>query len=262
MKALRLVSVMSVALLLSGVAVLLRASSSTRVGVGPALGGSVRGATREASDPLQHAQPARTNEPVQLLAAAKAVHGKPAQSKPASEETLVKAFGSKNAPITMELFSDFQCPACRTLYQNVWHPLMENYVETGKVYLVDRDFPLPAHAYSRLAAQYANAAFRIGKFEKVEDALFANQETWERTGNVDGTVAAVLTPAEMAKVRQLLKTPEVEAAINRDVGLAQANRINQTPTMIITCKGQTYPVTGVVSFTILRQFFDQLLSQK
>jgi protein-disulfide isomerase len=139
---------------------------------------------------------------------------------------------------------------------------MENYVETGKVYVVNRDFPLPAHAYSRLAAEYANAAFRIGKFEKVEEALFTNQESWEKTGNVDGTVATVLTPAEMARVHQLLKSPEVDAAINRDVALGQTNRINQTPTMIITCKGQTYPVTGVVSFTILREFLDQLLSQK
>jgi len=39
----------------------------------------------------------------------------------------------------------------------------------------------------------------------VEQALFENQEKWEQSGDVDGTVAAVLSPAEMTKVRALIK---------------------------------------------------------
>ena len=259
MKAWRFVSVSFVVLLPGSVA---GDSSSVQVATASMLEARVGAVTRETLS-QRVSQPAQEREAAPLLATVKAVQSRPTQDRPASEETpLLKAFGSRSAPITMEVFSDFQCPACRVLYQTVWHPLMEQYVQTGKVYLIERDFPLPAHAYSRLAAQYADAAFHIGKFEKVEDALFTNQETWEKTGDVDGTVAAVLTPAEMAKVRQLLKSPEVEAAINRDVALGQTNRVNQTPTMIITCKGQTYPVTGVVNFSILRQFLDQLLSQK
>src|SRR5215472_1343743 len=98
------------------------------------------------------------------------------------------AFGSKNAPIAMEVFSDFQCPACKTLYITTDRQLMDNYVTTGKVYLIHRDFPLPMHAYSRVAAQYSRAAAHIGKFELVEQALFQNQERWKQTGDVDGTV--------------------------------------------------------------------------
>ena len=44
-----------------------------------------------------------------------------------------KAFGSKNAPIMMEVFSDFQCPACKTLFLTTNRQLMDNYVTTGKV---------------------------------------------------------------------------------------------------------------------------------
>ena len=54
-----------------------------------------------------------------------------------------KAMGSKNAPIAMEVFSDFQCPACKALFLKVNQKLMDNYVITGKVYLIHRDFPLP-----------------------------------------------------------------------------------------------------------------------
>ncbi len=173
-----------------------------------------------------------------------------------------KAFGSKTAPITMEVFSDFQCPACRTLYLSVWRLLLDNYVNTGKVYLIHRDMPLPVHAHSRVAARYANAAARIGKFEAVEQVLFEKQESWAASGDVDGTVANVLTAAEMTKVRALVKGGTLEAGIDRDLALGKTGRVTQTPTSVITAKGQTYPVAGVVSYQVLKQFLDQLLSQK
>lgn len=173
-----------------------------------------------------------------------------------------KAFGSKSAPIVMEIFSDYQCPACRQLYETTNRLLMDNYVSTGKVFLIHRDFPLPMHAYSRIAARYARAAAEIGKIEPVEQALFDNQEKWEQTGDVDGTIAAVLTPAEMSRVRALVKGGTLEPLINKDYELGQMYRVNQTPTTVFHCKGQTYPYAGVMSYEILSQFLNQLLSQR
>lgn len=173
-----------------------------------------------------------------------------------------KAFGSKNAPVVMEIFSDYQCPACRTLFLTTNRLLMDNYVTTGKVFVVHRDFPLPMHAYSRVAARYARAAAELGKVEAVEKALFESQDKWEQTGDVDGTVAAVLSPAEMTKVRALVKGGTLEPLIDKDYELGQMYRVNQTPTSVFHYKGQTYPYSGVMSYEILRQFLDQLLSQK
>lgn len=172
-----------------------------------------------------------------------------------------KAFGSKNAPIIMEVFSDYQCPACKTLFTTTNRLIIDNYVNAGKIYLIHRDYPLPMHAYSRIAARYARAAAQIGKVEPVEQALFQNQEKWEVSGDVDGTVAAVLTPAEMAKVRALVKGGTLDAAIDKDYSLGMIYHVNQTPTTILHAKGQTYPVIGVVSYDILHNFLDQLLSQ-
>jgi protein-disulfide isomerase len=73
-----------------------------------------------------------------------------------------KAFGSKTAPISLEVFSDFQCPACKNLYLTTNRRLRDAYVSSGKVYLIERDFPLPMHAYSRVAASYSRAAAHIG----------------------------------------------------------------------------------------------------
>jgi protein-disulfide isomerase len=173
-----------------------------------------------------------------------------------------KAFGSKNAPVIMEVFSDFQCPACKTLFLTTNRQLMDNYVSTGKVYLIHRDFPLPMHAYSRVAARYARAAAEIGKVEPVEKALFENQEKWEQSGDVDGTVAAVLSSADMTKVRALVKGGTLEPLIDKDVQLGQMYRVNQTPTTVFHSKGQTYPYSSAMSYEILHQFLDQLLSQK
>jgi protein-disulfide isomerase len=173
-----------------------------------------------------------------------------------------KAFGSKSAPIVMEVFSDFQCPACKTLFLTTNRQLMDNYVSTGKVYLIHRDFPLPMHAYSRIAARYARAAAEIGKIELVEKTLFENQEKWEQSGDVDGTIAAVLSAADMAKVRALVKGGTLEPLIDKDYALGQMYRVNQTPTSVFHSKGQTYPYSGVMPYDTLHQFLDQLLSQK
>jgi protein-disulfide isomerase len=173
-----------------------------------------------------------------------------------------KAFGSKSAPIVMEVFSDFQCPACKSLFETTNRQLMDNYVTTGKVFLIHRDFPLPMHAYSRVAARYGRAAAEIGKVEVAEKTLFDNQEKWEQSGDVDGTLAAVLSAADMAKVRALVKGGTLEPLIDKDYALGQMYRVNQTPTSVFHSKGQTYPYSGAMNYETLRQFLDQLLSQK
>lgn len=195
-----------------------------------------------------------------LAGGAKLVEGEPAQGPAGiTEYDPHQAFGSKTAPIVMEIFSDYQCPACRQLYLTTNRPVMENYVETGKVFLIHRDYPLPMHAYSRIAAHYARAAAQIGRFESVAQTLYQNQERWEQTGDVDGTVAAVLTSAEMTKVRAIAKGTTLDAGIERDIELGHQYNVNETPTSIIHAKGQIYPVVGVVSFSILSQFLNQLL---
>jgi protein-disulfide isomerase len=184
------------------------------------------------------------------------------QATPVPDIDPHEAFGSKTAPIVVEVFSDFQCPACKTLFVTTNRQLMDNYVSVGKVYLIHRDFPLPMHAHSRVAAQYSRAAAQIGKLEPVEEVLFQNQEKWEKTGDIDGTVSSVLSPAEMAKIRVLVKGGALDAGINKDQALGQSYKVNQTPTTVFHANGQIFPYAGVMSWEILRQFLDQLLSQK
>ena len=176
-----------------------------------------------------------------------------------------KAFGSKDGVLIIEIFSDFQCPTCKQLFETTLARVMETYV-TGatpcKIYVVHRDFPLPYHAYSRIAASYARAAAHVGKCQEVEAALFQNQAKWEANGDVKDTVAAVLTPGEMKKVQALVDARTLDPLIDRDKQLGINLPVLATPKMVFhTCDGKSYPVAGVVSYDVLKNFLDQLIRQ-
>jgi len=173
-----------------------------------------------------------------------------------------KAFGSKTAPVVVEIYSDFQCPACKQLFLNTTQKVMDNYVSTGKIYLVHRDFPLPMHAYSRVAASYSRAAAHIGKCEAVEKALFQNQEKWETNGDVKGIVASVLSPGEMKKVQAIVDAKTLEPMIEKDKQAGMTLPVTQTPPSVFHAKGQNYPFAGTLSYDVLKDFLDQLIAQK
>jgi protein-disulfide isomerase len=172
-----------------------------------------------------------------------------------------KTRGIPVAAITIEVFSDFQCPACKALHEQTLKPLVADYVDKGKVYLIHRDFPLPIHAYARQAACLACAAAQIGKYEQVADALFANQDAWSKDGRVEETVDKVLSPAEAKKVHELAKSPGIAAEVESDTQKGRDVHLQQTPTLIVMHKSKSYPISGAVSYPILRRFLDQLLSQ-
>jgi protein-disulfide isomerase len=162
--------------------------------------------------------------------------------------------------VSIEIFSDLQCPHCKLLYEETLRPLVDEYVSKGKVYLIHHDLALPMHAHAREAACYATAALTVNKYEQVCAALFRTQESWGATGKIDEVVAAVLSPSEMKKVREAVKSPEVDAQLKQDFELAQKAKVQQTPTMVITHGIRTYPIPGAISYAILKRFIDQLLS--
>jgi protein-disulfide isomerase len=196
-----------------------------------------------------------------VAAQTKAKQMAPTKNAVQPDITAMKSLGVKAAPITMEVFSDFQCPACRELYFQTVRPVIDNYVSAGKVYLIHRDMPLPVHPHSREAARYANAAARLRKMENVVVALFDKQAVWAADGNVDSVGATALTPSEMVRVRKLVSGGTLDEGIDKDVALGNQFRVTQTPTTIITYKGQTYPVVGVVSYSMMKTFLEQLLKQ-
>lgn len=96
------------------------------------------------------------------------------------------ALGDADAPVLIVEFADFQCPYCRNFHEQTLPALKRTYIETGKVRLVYRDFPLTQiHAHAAAAAQAAECAHEAGSFWAMHDQLFANQSRWSGSSDVE-----------------------------------------------------------------------------
>jgi protein-disulfide isomerase len=180
---------------------------------------------------------------------------------PLAQSTTQRAVGRVTAAVRIDLFSDFECPACKALHEQTVKRIKEEYAQKGKLRLVHHDYPLPQHKQARRAAALAAAADRVGKFDVVADALFRQQESWSKSGSVDAVVDSVLTPEERKKVREIANDPAIAAAIERDVQLGQRMKVSSTPTMIVTHNGKPNPVVGTVSYAVFSKYLNSLVGQ-
>jgi len=187
----------------------------------------------------------------------------------------------------MEVFTDYECPTCKRLFEETLRPMISDYVAAGKVYLIHHDFPLPMHKYGYEAARWLNASARVGQFQNVEAALYDHQESWAADGDIGKYVAGAMSPTEFKKVEAQMRgcglgapaavksasfalggqagsgdACAVDFYIEADRALGNQIPVTGTPTYVISYKGHRLPAgSGVVSWPILKQFFDSLLSQ-
>jgi protein-disulfide isomerase len=174
-----------------------------------------------------------------------------------------KTLGNPSAPITLELYSDFMCPHCKHLHEDILPTILADFVKTGKAYLIFREFPLniPQHVHARPAANFATAAAHVGKYEAVSDALFKAQQQWGITGDIWPTVASALTPDEQKKVQALAKESSVLAEVQYDVDKGMRAQINQTPTIIVTYKFRQQPWSFFDDYNLFKGYLDGLLKK-
>lgn len=85
--------------------------------------------------------------------------------------------GKADAPLTLVEFSDYECPFCRRFEDQTLPKIKAQYVDSGKVRYVFRDFPLDQiHPHARKAAEAAHCAQDQGKYWEAHDLLFAKQQ--------------------------------------------------------------------------------------
>ncbi len=191
-----------------------------------------------------------------LLALLMAGDRTPAQNTPPHY-----AGGSPGAPVTIEVFSDYQCPACRSFYLETVRPVIGEYSRGNRVAVIYRDFPLQMHTHAREATRYALAARRIGHdlWLRVSDALYAEQEVWSQDGKIEPVVARVLSTEQMTRVRKLLQDPSIEEEIKKEIAHGEKKDIRSTPTFFISVGGREQRVVGGVSYPILKDYLDRVL---
>lgn len=138
------------------------------------------------------------------------------------------AFGPATAPVTVVMFSDFQCPACARTHPELKRVIAEY---KDKVRFVVRDFPLEnAHPNAFEAALAANAAHRQGKFVEYIEILYRNQEA------LDGASLrkyAEELKLDLAKFEAAMADPVAIAEIRKDQADGRAYGVAGTPTIFV-----------------------------
>lgn len=140
------------------------------------------------------------------------------------------AKGDGNAPVTITVFSDFQCPYCSRLVAFVDEVLAKN---PGKVRVVFKQFPLRMHNFALPAALASLAAREQGKFWEMHDRLFAN---FNQLSDEKLRALAQELGLDMARFDRDRNGQQLRDEVVRDQGLGQQAGVQGTPTVFINGK--------------------------
>ena len=172
------------------------------------------------------------------------------------------SLGSPSAPVTVVEFSDFQCPFCRQLFRDTLPQLKDEYIKTGKVRFVYRDFPLVAiHEMAETYAQAAECADDQGRFWEMHDKIFQEQD---RGG--PGTVSGITATDVKRWAREIglagagfdgcLDSGKYREEVAKDLADGQAAGVSGTPTVFINGR----PVVGAVPYPQFKTLIDAALA--
>ncbi|MEQ1763010.1 MAG: thioredoxin domain-containing protein [Pyrinomonadaceae bacterium] len=138
------------------------------------------------------------------------------------------SIGPATAPVTIVMFSDFQCPACART-----HPVLKRVMAEfpSKVKLAVRDYPLESvHPNAFNAALAANAASRQGKFTEYAEKLYTNQDSLDKVSLMRFATELGLN----AKQFEIdFSDAEAAAQIKQDVTDGEAHGVGSTPTIFV-----------------------------
>ena len=162
--------------------------------------------------------------------------------------------GDPNAPITLIEYASLTCLHCAHFDTEILPELKKKWIDTGKVKLVYRDFPLDQVAAK--AAQIAECAAK-DRYFGVIDLIFAGQRTWAAAADPIAELAKPLRIAGLgeAEIKACLANEAMSNAVISDYKSGEALGVNSTPTLIIN--GQLYP--GARSVEELDGLFGKLV---
>ncbi len=137
------------------------------------------------------------------------------------------SLGELSAKVTVVEFSDYQCPFCGRYATQTMPRLLEEYVKTGKVRYVFRNFPLEQlHPSAEKAAEASACAGDQGKFWEAHDRFFKNQQALD--GNqMQGHAAAL--GLDVATFKQCMDSGKYASVVKADVAEGQKYNVRGTP---------------------------------
>ncbi len=159
--------------------------------------------------------------------------------------TTAFAMGDPGAAVTIVEYTDYQCPFCGRHAQETMPQLIENMIDTGRVYYVIKDFPIDQiHGEAREAALAARCAGEQDAYLPMHDAIFASQQAWSGAGD-EAATAHFASLAEdlnldMAAYEECVNTSSYPDDIQASLAEGVALGVTGTPSFFIN----GYLVTG------------------
>lgn len=181
--------------------------------------------------------------------------------------------GDKNAPVTMIEFSDYECPFCKRHFTDVYPQIKADYIDTGKVKLVFRDYiAVPAHnplaTSEAMAAECSREQGGDSVYFKYHDALFT-----KTTSNGNGLTLSQL-PAiakdlglNVATFQQCLDSNKYKDEVNKDIADGSKVGVNGTPSFFVGKSSQDGVIDGAIivgaqPYPAFKAVIDQVLASK
>ncbi len=173
--------------------------------------------------------------------------------------------GNKNAKLTLIEFSDYQCPFCARHNRQTMPQLERDYVKTGKVKYVFRDFPIESiHPLALKAHEAAHCAGEQGKYWEMHDQLFVNQTALKPT---DLSRHAQAIGLNLSNFKLCLDSGKYVSKIRNDIVEGIEAGVRGTPSFFL---GYTKPngskvralmmIRGAHPYARFKQALDRLLA--
>ncbi|HJJ22063.1 MAG: thioredoxin domain-containing protein [Crenarchaeota archaeon] len=167
--------------------------------------------------------------------------------------------GSVNAPITILEWGDYQCTFCYKFHQNTLEIINEDFIKTGKVKLIFKDFPLNGPD-SELAAQASYCANDQDKYWKYHDELYKN---WggEKTGWITRdslTKFAKTVDLDIEEFNKCLDDKKYENKVDTLYEFGKEIRVDATPYFLVFNDEKIIKIRGNQPLEVFIKSFEEL----
>ncbi len=167
--------------------------------------------------------------------------------------------GNTNAPITILEWGDYQCTFCYKFHQNTLDIINEDFIKTGKVKIIFKDFPLNGFD-SKLAAEASYCAQDQEKYWKYHDELYKN---WggERTGWITReslTKFAETVEIDVEKFNKCLDDHKYENKVDLLYAFGKEIGIDATPSFLVFNDEKIIKIRGNQPLEVFLKTFDEL----
>ncbi len=177
------------------------------------------------------------------------------------EPEAAAVLGDPDAPVTIVDFSDFQCPYSRRHAEQTVPQIVENYVKTGQVRYVFKDFPLyTIHPQAQKAAEAAECAGEQGQYWPMHDRLFQGQDEWRQQADplpvLKGYAAELGLDTDTFDA--CLDSGQFAAEVQADVAEGMAAGVDSTPSFFVNGR----PLRGALPFSEFQRVIEEELARQ